>query len=472
MTPPTSSPELRARGWTMWLAVWLATVVASGLAVLGSWQLTSETFEESLEDSLAQQVSAQAAMASASLDNVPLESVVAVGGERSLARLTSNLRRVRDAGAVHDLALMGPDGGLISASGTPWIAADADQDLIDGAHAGQARTGPLYTSADGEVYMAAYAPLAEHPGWVVAIEASGSRLEAAERMERRLAWVSVLVMSLAAIAGALLAATAMRPLRRLAHDLSVLRPGDPPDAVAIKGPVEVRMVGDAARSLLQAVRDRDVEIRASHDREVQQISALAAAVAHEVRNPLNAIGLAMQRLDRVDGEAASSLRGQVRALLEEIEGIVDRFMDLARPPMPEVRMVPASDIWARLAVDAEAVGIDVESPALARDVRTDPDLVGQALRNLLRNAAEAGAGTVYVRVARDAPLVIEVSDDGPGISPGQVGMLFDWFHTTRAKGTGLGLPSARRALRALGGDLELVDATRSAFRVTVEGGNP
>jgi len=147
-------------------------------------------------------------------------------------------------------------------------------------------------------------------------------------------------------------------------------------------------------------------------------------------------------------------------------------MDLARPPRPDVRVVPASRIWLMLSVDAEAAGVDVVHPAIARDIRTDPELVGQALRNLVRNAAEAGARTVHVRVARDAPLVLEVSDDGPGIPPEQVGVLFDWFHTTRAKGTGLGLSSARRALRAIGGDLELVDATRSAFRVAVEGGSP
>lgn len=452
----------------MWLAVWLATVGASGLAVVGAWQLTSESFEASLEESLAHQVRSQASMASASLEGVPVESIVAVGGERSLERLRSDLLRLRDAGAIHDLALLGPSEELISASRDPWVAADADRALIDEARLGALRSGPLYASDGGQLFLAAYAPLPRHPGWVIAVEASGAPLEAAERLESTLAWVSAFVLSLAALAGGLLASAVMRPLQRLARELSVVRPGDAPDSVLSGGPDEVRLVADAARALLQAVRDRDQEIWASHDREIQQLSALAAAVAHEVRNPLNAIGLAMQRLERVDGEAAARLRAQVRSLLDEIEGIVDRFMDLARPPKPELRAVPAHRIWAALAVDAEAVGVEIELPSLERDLHVDPSLLQQALRNLIRNAAEAGARAVRVRVVDEAPLALEVSDDGTGIAPEQVDALFDWFHTTRARGTGLGLPSARRVLRAMGGDVELVDPSRAAFRVSVE----
>ncbi|MCB9778915.1 MAG: hypothetical protein H6742_10160 [Alphaproteobacteria bacterium] len=460
------------RGWTMWLAVWLATVGSSGLAVLGSWQLTSETFEVSLEGSLHTQVQAQAAMAAASLDPVPLESVVAVGGGRSMNQLRDDLRQIRDIGGLHEVALLGPAGAAVTVEGRPWIPQEADAALIASAATGEPASGPLYQGADGEIYLAAYAPLPHHPGWVAAVESSGAPLEAAERMEAVLAGVSALVMLLAAAVGAMLAATALRPLRRLERDLGSVEPGDDPDAVGLAGPAEVRLVAAAARSLLQAVRDRDVALRLAHDREVRQVSALAAAVAHEVRNPLNAVGLAMDRLERVPVTEAGALRARVRVQLDEIEGIVERFMDLARPPEPHVAAVRSTRLWQDLAVDAEAVGVEIQLPDEQLTLTTDPSLVRQATRNLLRNAAEAGARTVRVEVVGRSPVVIELSDDGPGISPQQVDALFDWFATTRAQGSGLGLPSARRALRAVGGELELVSPAGARFRLILEGVRP
>jgi len=199
------------------------------------------------------------------------------------------------------------------------------------------------------------------------------------------------------------------------------------------------------------------------------VSALAAAVAHEVRNPLNAIGLAVQRLDRVSGQDAAELRHRVRGLLADIEGIVERFMDLSKPPAPVQRTVRASKLWEDLEVDADAVGVRLGTPGTEHDIHTDPGLVRQALRNLVRNAAEAGAHTVTIRIAREHPMALQVSDDGPGIPPEQAGRLFEWFHTTRAQGSGLGLPSARRALRALGGDVALLNPVGAVFLVVIEG---
>ncbi|NOY28009.1 MAG: HAMP domain-containing histidine kinase [Oligoflexia bacterium] len=455
----------------MWLAVWLATIAASALALFSSWQLTSEAFQEGLEDSLATQVEAQAAMAAAALRSVPVETVAALKGTRSLSRLQQDLDQMRASGGLHDLALIGPDATVIGSTGRPgWVVADADAALIDQARANTPRVGPLYQGADDAVYLAAYSPLFEHPGWVVAVEASGAPMEAATAMRRKLAWVSGLVMILAVGAGAGLAAAVTRPLRRLARELGGVRPGDPPKCVALHGPLEVQLVGSAARQLLDAVRDRDAQLRTAHEREIRQLSALAAAVAHEVRNPLNAIGLAFERLARTRPPSPSQVHDQVRCLLDEIDGIVERFMDLSRPADPVLQETDLSTVLRGLAVDAAAAGVELVPPAGEACLVTDPHLLRQALRNLLRNAAQAAATTVRVRIVGTAPLILDIEDNGKGIPDAEVGQLFDWFHTTRAQGSGLGLPSARRALRSLGGDLQLVNRRPAVFRATIGGG--
>ena len=95
-------------------------------------------------------------------------------------------------------------------------------------------------------------------------------------------------------------------------------------------------------------------------------------------------------------------------------------------------------------------------------LRADPELLGQVLRNLFRNAAEAGATHIVADVLPDG---VRVEDDGSGVSEVDAAHVFTWFHTSRAQGTGLGLPQSRRICEALGGDLRLERARPATFRI-------
>jgi signal transduction histidine kinase len=100
------------------------------------------------------------------------------------------------------------------------------------------------------------------------------------------------------------------------------------------------------------------------------------------------------------------------------------------------------------------------------ELRTDAVMLTEIVRNLLLNARQAGASRAAVSVTRAGGGVdIAVDDDGPGIPLEDVSLLFEWFHTTRSQGTGLGLPVSRRLAEALGGTLELVMPRPATFRV-------
>jgi signal transduction histidine kinase len=101
---------------------------------------------------------------------------------------------------------------------------------------------------------------------------------------------------------------------------------------------------------------------------------------------------------------------------------------------------------------------------------TDAQLAGEIFRNLFLNAAQAGATTLAIRVRPGDPFTIEVEDDGAGIADPE--SVFDWFHTTRAGGSGLGLPIARRLATALEGRLLMVAAGPATFRLELPGGDP
>ena len=217
---------------------------------------------------------------------------------------------------------------------------------------------------------------------------------------------------------------------------------------------------------------------------------LASGVAHEVRNPLNAIAVIAQRLQRefvptADGEEYGQLTGTVRQEVDRVNRIVRQFLELARPPALELT---DTDLEALLAGTVHVV----ESEARQRGVRleldfadlgwasVDTEQLKQAVLNLVMNAVDAVAGdgahapatlsrTVaepdasqvaagVVRLAGrrdDHEILIAVEDGGPGIAATQRERIFDLYHTTKPAGTGLGLGLVQRIVAEHGGRIDV-----------------
>lgn len=201
----------------------------------------------------------------------------------------------------------------------------------------------------------------------------------------------------------------------------------------------------------------------------QMIGQLAATVAHEVRNPLNAVQMAAQRLAR-EFEVAEPDRDEYQALLSmlrsegaRVEAVVTEFLELGRPLVLERRDLEAAGLLhqalAPLHARAEAEGKHLVTEGdCAHPVRVDAKRLVQIVDNLVRNALDAtvAGGTVTVRSRCDeAGLEVMVTDQGPGMDPETLAQVMDPFFTTKARGTGLGLPLARRLAQAHGGQLQL-----------------
>ena len=201
---------------------------------------------------------------------------------------------------------------------------------------------------------------------------------------------------------------------------------------------------------------------------------LASTVAHEVRNPLNAIGMSVQRLRRefvdVAPDRSAETRTEQAELLEvlssetsRINRIVQQFLEYARPPRIAPRPVDLAAFLTEVAAGAAAMaaerGITLDT-AIERvgEATLDPDQFRQALDNLLRNAFEASAdgSAVTLRAARTADgHRIVVEDHGPGIPADQLPRIFDLYFTTKAEGTGVGLAVTHQVIEAHGGSLEV-----------------
>ncbi len=222
------------------------------------------------------------------------------------------------------------------------------------------------------------------------------------------------------------------------------------------------------------------------NQRLETLGGMAAALAHEVRNPLSTMSVNLQLLAEDFAQPATPVEQRTlrraRLLLGEVrrlDGLVADFLKLVRgyeiePETVDLELLVADLLRfcepenARLAVRARFL----PDPA-ARFVLADPGLLRTALLNLVLNAQQAmaaGGGELLLETrARERDVEVSVTDTGPGIPPELQERVFRPWFSTKEGGTGLGLPTARRIVEELGGELllhsELGRGTRFTVRV-------
>jgi len=199
------------------------------------------------------------------------------------------------------------------------------------------------------------------------------------------------------------------------------------------------------------------------------LGTLAGGLAHEIRNPLNAMRLNLHMLQNsIPGGTGSSV--QTRQILEDIseevarlERLLTEFLTYARPERADVRPVVVNDELDDLVefLGPQLADRSVEVERRYRDelpqVEVDPRLLRQALLNLVMNAVQAmpeGGVLSLTTATENERVVVEISDTGDGIPDEAAEHVFDVFYSTKAGGSGLGLPIARRIVEDAGGSLD------------------
>lgn len=206
----------------------------------------------------------------------------------------------------------------------------------------------------------------------------------------------------------------------------------------------------------------------------------AAALSHEFKTPLagmrGAIELLQDHHDRMSDAERNQFLGNIAQDAERLSALVGRLMDMARADMTQPAEAEATRIAPVVAKAADALRsahftVRTNCADDALDAAMDSAALESILMTMLENAAQAGAREACIAVVgkgRDVEII--VSDNGPGIAPGDQSRLFEPFFTTRRAtgGTGLGLAIARAMIEAHKGQLELQDIEKgAAFRILI-----
>jgi len=301
---------------------------------------------------------------------------------------------------------------------------------------------------------------------------TGAR-EESQTQARRLRVIAITAIFAVFTLGVLLVFVLMHhilgPLRKLAVE------ADRDGATGQSGD-EVKALSRSVRDLIEDVDHTQVELERSRESLLQAekmvlVGRLAAGMAHSIRNPLTSVKMRLFSLDRTLG-LSNTQEDDFEVISEEIrhiDTIVQNFLEFSRPPKLKMQMVSPSEV-VDLAIQllqhrlsSYDVDINVERKTRLPEILVDPEQLKEVLVNIVVNGCEAmkGGGSIVVREDVDfvEPLgrviVIEVSDDGPGIPDSIQEKVFQPFFSTKEEGTGLGLSIVARIVEEHGGQISV-----------------
>lgn len=355
--------------------------------------------------------------------------------------------------------------------------------LVRAIAGGEARVG-----ADVAACGSPRAEVAVVPGTTLCIAVSPADPRAVRiDLLRSFAGTAPVAVAVALVLGLLLAARIARPIRELtvrAEEISERH----------AGPLTLLEDGDETRRLTIAFDRMLVGLSASERQRVaaERVAAweeIARRLAHEIKNPLSPIQLAVENLrrtrERAPEELDRALHEETATILEEVDALrrlVDEFARFARlPRLAVARCDPRAIVAGALSLYAARieelhVTVEVDEASAPPSILADAEQLGRALKNVVQNALDAMEASerrclaVSVRAADSGRIVeFEIRDTGEGLDPEALARVFEPYFSTRTDrgGTGLGLAIAHRIAAEHGGTIHVEGADGRGAKFTI-----
>jgi len=284
-------------------------------------------------------------------------------------------------------------------------------------------------------------------------------------------FAGLLVLAIAIAAGTMVARATTRKASTLSRAMAKVAEGDLDVRAKARGRDELASLARAFNLMLDELTQ--AQKRVAYLQRIGAWQGMARRIAHEIKNPLTPIQLAVQQLrDKdpgLDPRFSALLRTSVEIVEDEVEGLrrmVTSFSQFAKVPEVRVRPEPLSRMleefqraYGHLG-EEEGGELEVEIPDETLTIACDRQLLKQTLVNLVENAAlsarEIRGDEVRVRVSVEVEaesVVLRVDDNGPGVAEDRREKVFEPYETSRKSGTGLGLAIVKKIVLDHGGTI-------------------
>ncbi len=261
------------------------------------------------------------------------------------------------------------------------------------------------------------------------------------------------------------------PLQNLEGTISEVAQGDLSKRVQIKSDDEIGRLGHHFNTMVDQLELANKKLAEVHEEELLRagklasLGEIAAGLVHEMKNPLSGISAATQVLsDQLnESDPRREIMQEMIVQVERLNKTLTDLLSFARPRAPQLMPVNVNEVvqnailLTRSQAEKQKIQLIENYEENLPLIKLDQEQMKQVLLNLILNAFQAmptgGTLTIETKNERGQSLDIEIRDTGKGISPENLDKIFVPFFTTRAKGTGLGLPVSKKIVEMHGGEM-------------------
>lgn len=411
-------------------------------------------------------------------------SIEDLTSDTETSRLTDYLEKAREKG-INEINIINTEGEIIDSSDPEKIGKKRElKKLEKGIHAVQRPVGGAVLSQKPYEVVVPVIVGDEQLGFVQ-INMLLDNIRDIQRANfiRRL-FATGMVFTVGIALTVFLARRYTTPIKNLVEDFKRISAGDLSVTIPVESKDEIGEMAEGFNNMVEKLREREaLEKRLYEAEHLSRVGQLASGIAHEIRNPLNYISLAIDHLKTEMLPCCGDKCGELEELTDKIKEEVRRanymvvnFMNYGRPLKLRRIEVNYRELLAKVLPVLEGrlteqhITVDLRIPDDLPPLWIDGELFRNCILNFVTNASQAmpNGGTVTLGAAiKNGQAELTFSDQGSGISPDDVSKIFQPYFTTKDVGIGLGLAITERIIKEHGGSIHVESTVGSGTTITV-----
>ncbi|MBI1823157.1 MAG: HAMP domain-containing histidine kinase [Nitrospirae bacterium] len=460
------------------------TILIGAVFLGGGWLLFYHV-KNALDEELSKRIIGISEIVSATTSPAYLKKI-GPGDEHSYLynHLLDSIKKIQEKSHVNDIFIFDQSNRIIIDSdeevpiGNVYQFLKLDQTELEEVWNGKTSSSILYKGKDGKFYKSGYAPIFDDQGQIFAVagvEAGADFLEILTEFRRNIFLPAFLIFLFIIIVSWLISRSIINPIKQLVASMDRIGKEQDYAKVLVTTEDEIGFLSSRFNDMIDHISEKDALL----NERVATLERMSATVAHEIRNPLGAIELNAEFLERKTGD--EKLKVITRTIIEEVKnlnGIVTDFLAFSKEPRlnrTPVALEPFLQKIIQMACAAHKeipVKAKLEIPPDFPLIEIDENEFRKALLNITLNAIESmpEGGNLSISVTlQERKCTLILSDTGHGIPDTVKSMIFNPFFTTKESGTGLGLAIAHKIIAGHQGTLSFLSQVNKGtdFVITI-----